>query len=82
MNIKCPTCQAENKTSKSYVLSKKNRDKESNSWDTFYDEEGILHNHNDNIVLMVLECSRGHIFEIEYKRAKPCCGLEEKIIEE
>jgi hypothetical protein len=40
----------------------------------FYDEEGILHDHNPNVTTTAYRCSNGHIFETRERHKCPADG--------
>jgi hypothetical protein len=42
------------------------------SYSTYYDEKGMMHNHDDNSRTTIGECSNGHIFSYRYENSCWC----------
>lgn len=55
----CPTCSAAGQRSTVRVIRSTNPGQPK---DHFWDEEGVEHFHNPNIIVTELECSSGHRF--------------------
>lgn len=69
MNI-CPYCKEEGNKSKLFESMSASTCMYSSP---FYDEDGIYHNHDPNILTTDYKCSNGHIFIVRAKIKCPNC---------
>lgn len=77
--MKCQKCIEENKTSRIFIGGSMSTLLHSSN---YFDEEGVMHNHNPNKITSTYQCSNGHRWtEDGYENCKNCdYGHAEKVV--
>jgi hypothetical protein len=81
MKVLCPVCQKEGVTSKVFDLGAR---KTLMGWEPYYDEQGVYHRHDPNVIDNAYRCSNKHTFyrKFYHKCCSEVCDYGSDIIEE
>ena len=77
--MKCQKCVEGGKTSKVFPMGAR---KTLLGYKPFYDEHGVYHIHDRNIITSLYRCSNEHMWEVKSKKECPGCGFGMGVISE